>query len=278
MLQTSYFKCLPATSLGMRSLASVQNQICQRPVASDHSILTTYFINLFYYAFSAWLYHHHACTSNLLTALHLHTDARLTLCTIHSQSGISIHPTSCFTIALQKMFIWISMQELTVQNIPVNLRLPQKQMWWQDKKHQLQGAESMTQTPRGLQWKHLQIYKQQIPDDSHILFSIWFYLIPVDFLLIQFNQCHWTTACRDNAISTLHMYVLLWYGCTGTCSRVRQSTRLHKLKYRVKIEWNHFKTGLEVKFKNAHNRSAAAMIAAFSKGTWTQNDICFGET
>jgi hypothetical protein len=63
------------------------------------------------------------------------------------------------------------------------------------------------------------------------------------------------------------MYVLLWYGCTGTCSRVRQSTRLHKLKYRVKIEWNHFKTGLEVKFKNAHNRSAAAMIAAFSKGT-----------
>lgn len=107
----------------------------------------------------------------------------------------------------------------------------------------------MTRMPLGLQWKHFQIYKQQIPDDSHVLFSIWFYLIPVDFMLIHFNQCQWTTACRDNAISTLHMYILLWYGCTGTCSGVRQSTRLHKLKYRVKIEWNHFKKDLRWNLK-----------------------------
>lgn len=96
MIQTSYFKCLPTTSnkhysLGMGSLASVQNQMCQQSVAFDHSIFTTYFIALFCYAFSAWLYHHHTCTSNLLTALHLHTDARLTLCTIHTVSLASVY-------------------------------------------------------------------------------------------------------------------------------------------------------------------------------------------
>lgn len=33
-----------------------------------------------------------------------------------------------------------------------------------------------------------------------------------------------------------------------------------------------------MKFKNAQNRSATAIITVFSKGTCTQNGICFGET
>lgn len=121
------------------------NQISKHHVAFDHSIFTTYFslCNLVNcptpLCISVWLYHHQAYMSNSLTALLLHSDARLTACTIHSQFGIGIHPTSCFNIVLEKILICISMQELTVQNTPVTLRLLQKQpMWWQDQKHSLQ--------------------------------------------------------------------------------------------------------------------------------------------
>jgi hypothetical protein len=123
----------------------VWNQICKQHVAFDRSIFTTYFwlcnlVNcLITLHISVWLYHCQAYMMNLLTPLLLHTDVKLTAYTIHSQSGIGIHPTSCFNTAPEKLLICISMEELTVQNTPVNLRLLQKQqVWSQDQKHRLQ--------------------------------------------------------------------------------------------------------------------------------------------
>jgi hypothetical protein len=66
----------------------------------------------------------------------------------------------------------------------------------------------------------------------------------------------------------------LWYGSTGTCKRVRQSKRLHRLKYIVKTEWHHFKKDWRLNLKMLRT----ATITAFGKRTWTQNGIRFGET
>jgi hypothetical protein len=59
------------------------------------------------------------------------------LCSIHTFNLALVYTKqAASTQHWRKMLIHISVQELTVQNIPANLGLLQKQhVWWQDKKH-----------------------------------------------------------------------------------------------------------------------------------------------
>ena len=85
---------------------------------------------------------------------------------------------------------YILIIEMTLWNILVNTRhLQDKQMWWKDQNHVLWGMQGVMQMPPALPRKHFKLFTQPSQEDSHILNRIWFYLIPVNFNLIHFNQC-----------------------------------------------------------------------------------------